>query len=207
MEKSEMLQEVLDELQKDFLNPELIKDNKTYFDDNGKKYRVRMPTQREQSESNTQRDIKLGELYKTKGLYRIFEWKKILKENQEVDIDKIQEEADDILKEIIQVHLSTADKKDGENEAIETLKKQRDELFLKRRLVIIKKAGYLASTIEMKAQDEYYNYLTMLCAEILEDEATDKWIKIWKNYNEYENDISKLPTLACGKLSELIFSI
>jgi hypothetical protein len=207
MEKHEMLQEVLDELQKDFLNPELIQDNKLHFQDKEQKYRVKMPTQKEQSDANTHRDIKLGEFLKTKGLYRISEWKKILKENQDIDIDKIQEEADSVLKEIIQVHLSTADKKDGENESIEKLKKQRDELFLKRRLLIIQKAEWLTSTIEMKTQDEYYRYLTTLCTEVLEDEQTDKWIKVWKNYEEYENDISKLATLACGKLSELMFSV
>ena len=206
MERQEILQEVLDEIQKDFLNPELIQDNKTNFEDKGKKYRVKMPTQREQSEANTHRDIRLGELYQTKGLYRASEWQKILKENQNIDLNKIQEDADDVLKEIVKVHLEAVDKKD-DKEAIDKLKQKRNELFYQRRLLIIEKAGHLASTIEMKAQDEYYRYLTMLCSEILEDETTDKWAKVWKTYKEFEKDVTKLSTLACGKLSELIFSI
>lgn len=205
--ENNILQEVLDELQKDFLNPELIQDNKTYFEDGGKKYRVRMPNQKEQSQANLHRDIKLGEFLTTKGLYRLSEWKKILKENQSIDVDKLQEEADKILKEIIQLHLTVSEKKDSEVETIDKLKQQRNELFLKRRKVIIEKAGWESPCIENKAQDEYYRFLTMLCTEILEDETTDKWIRVWKNYDEYENDISKLSTFACGKLSELIFSV
>jgi len=99
------------------------------------------------------------------------------------------------------VELSGKGLKDTEVEALKKLKDKRDLLFLNRRVITDEIAEHLASSIENQAKDEQYNYLTAICTEKLVDE---KYEKVWKDFEEYQKDDTKLTYIALGALAKLL---
>ena len=212
MEEKINLEEVFAELNEDSSNPELIKDNKLHFRVDDKLYRVKMPNQKELFEATLHKDVMQGKFIQQKGLYTISQWKKILKENQNIDIDEMQKEIDDNEKELLQLYISLAHKKDS---AVKLIKELIDKIKIvkeDRLKLVLDKAGFVAPAIQYKVQDEYYKYLTAQCTEVMvvespEDAAKEKWDKVWNSFEKYQNDNSKIAYIALGKLNELMINV
>ena len=209
--EEQLFKEVLEELQKDMLNTELIQDNKLHFNFEDNIYRVRMPNQKENAEANN---------YKNKIFVKLLQEKnedgssshlmekpliQLLKESAQVDIEGFTKKAKKIEDEMTQLYLTLSKKKDSEKKAIKKLKQELEVLRNKRLNIILEKAGYLTPAIENQTQDDYYRFLTCICIEKLVNEKKDKWSKVWKNFSEYEADNSKLPYIALGRFTELMY--
>jgi len=212
MEDKVNIQEVFEELSKDTLNPELVKDNKLHFRLEKILYRVIMPSQKILAEANLHKDLMQGKFIQQKGLFSIKKLKKILKENQEIDIDEIQNEIDKYEKDLLQLHISLAHRKDTDKKGIEELKNKINEVKEKRLTLVLEKTNYLSSSIQYKVQEEYYKYLTSQCTEKLvaeskEDAKEEKWEKVWNSFDEYQNDNSKIAYVAIGRLNELMLNV
>lgn len=208
MEDKQLL-EVLEELKKDELNPELIQDNKLHFRYKEDIYRVRLPNQKEHSNANSYKNIKYVQLLKKDDTLTIKQLVTLLKEKQDIDIDAMDKEAAKLENELTQVYLTLAKKKDTETKAIEELKKKLEEVRNKRLTVVMEKAGYLAPAIENQVQDDYYRFLASFCTEKLVKKEEDKedWKQVWISFEDYEKDNSKLPYIALGRFTELMYGV
>ena len=199
--------EILQELQKDTLNSELISDNMLHFNYDGFIYRVKMPNQKENAIANSYKNNIYVKLLKQDNTLTIKQLKKLLKEKKDIDIELLDKQAKKLEDEVIQVYLTLAKKKDSEKKSIEKLKKQIDVLRQKRLAIILEKAEYLTPAIENQAQDDYYRFMSSFCTEKLIDKDKDTWEQVWKDFSEYEEDNSKLPYIALGKLTELMYGV
>lgn len=209
MENQASMVEVLEELEKDILKPELIKDNKRIFPLNEKSYRVKMPNQKELADATNIYNKEFITLLQQDGTMVEKNLIKILKEKQGIDVKVMQEEADKIEKEILFNHIDCAHKKDTERKAIEDLRQEKEELKNKRMDIVLERAGFLAPAIEVRSKDEYYKYLTSCCTEKFEEKKDNKgdWVLVWKNYDEYCKDNSKIAYVALGELTKLMMNI
>ena len=205
--EDKQLQEVLKELKKDELNPDLIQDNKIHFKYKDDIYRVRLPNQKEHSNANSYKNTKYVQLLKQDDTLTIKQLVTLLKEKQDIDIDVMDKDAAKLEDELTQVYLTLAKKKDTETKAIEDLKKKLEEIRNKRLTIVMEKAGYLAPAIENQVQDDYYRFLTSFCTEKLVKKEGDKedWNQVWMSFEDYEKDNSKLPYIALGRFTELLY--
>lgn len=203
------LKEVFEELQDEVLNPELVKDNMLHFKLDDTMYRVRMPNQKELAEANAKRNEKFIELVQQKNALTLKSLIKVLKENQDIDIEKMNKDIKDLELKIQDAYLTLAKCKDNEekriNKCIENIRK----IKMERMDLVIEKTGFLAPCIENQAQDIYYNYLASMCTDIgsEEDGEVNGWVSQWKSFDEFTLDNSKLPYVALGRLTELMMNI
>lgn len=215
---SDNLNLVFAELQKEIMHPELIKDGKLHFEYNGIIYRVRMPNQKELTEANNIRNRKFYALLQErdangKPVYLLIKnLKKILKFNQCIDIDELDNQLEILKKQLIDVHLELAKITDSEIKTIEKYQKKIQTIKDQRTDIILEKAGYLAVAIEPQAEDVYYKTLTRFCTEqyVESGEGENRkgdFIKVWEKFDDYENDNSLLPNIALGKFTELYLNM
>ena len=202
--EEETLQEVLNELQKDTINTELIQDNKIHFNYKDDIYRVKMPNQRELSDAINVKNKLFIRLLQQEDTLTQKQLIKVLKEQQNIDIEELDKKVSDLEKELMQVYLTLAKKKDSEQKAILKLKEEINNIRNQRLNIILEKAGYLSPAIEIQADDGYYKFLTSVCTEKLINSEEDKWECVWKKYEDYEKDDTTFPLLALGKLTELL---
>ena len=205
MDEKQGINEVLTELMKDEINPELIQNNKIHFRVSDDIYRVRMPNQKENSNATGYKNKTYIRLIQEDNTLTIKQLKKILKEKKDIDIDDLDKKASELEKEMTQVYLTLAKKKSSEKKSINKLKEELQSIRDKRLVLILEKAEYLSPAIENQAQDEYYRFLTAMCTDKLIDKKNDKWEQVWISFNKYEQDDSKLPYLSLGRLTELVY--
>ena len=205
MDEKQGINEVLNELMKDEINPELIQDNKIHFRVSNDIYRVRMPNQKENSNATSHKNKTYIKLIQEDNTLTIKQLKKILKEKKDIDIDDLDKKASELEKEMTQVYLTLAKKKTSEKSSITKLKSKLETIRDKRLVIILEKAEFLSPAIENQAQDEYYRFLTAMCTDKLIDKKNDKWEQVWISFNKYEQDDSKLPYLSLGRMTELVY--
>lgn len=206
--EEQTVNEVLDELQKDIVNTETIQDNKIHFLSDEVVYRVVMPTQKQNHEATCYKNKRYIKLLSEDGNLTIKVLTKILKEKQNIDIDDLDKQTKVLEEEMTQTYISLAMKKENETIAIQKLKTKLEEVRNKRLDIIMEMATFLSPAIENQVQDDYYRFLTAKCTEKLiskEEDKEDVWEKVWSSFKVYEDNDTKLPYLALGKLTELVY--
>ena len=200
------LDQVLEELQKNTQNPELVKDNKFYFQYNDIWYRERMPNQMELAEANQYRNkikIQLLQKGKKEGFLLKKDLIAVLKKN-DIDINQMDIEIEKLKAEIIQLALTAAQKKDSETVALEKLESQTDELEKKIKELISIKMEHIAPAIEYQAEDAWYKILIANCTEKACDEKKENWTKVWETFEVFQKDNSNFPYIAEAHFATLI---
>ena len=207
--KNSGLQETLEELDEDFLSPDLIQDNKLNFTINENLYRVRMPNQREVSQAEERKNSLYIKLIQRDGTLTKKKLKKILKEKQDIDIEKMQEEANKLEKKLFDLYISLAQCKSSEKKTIADFKKQIAEVKNKRMIIILDSAEYLSPSIESQVENDYMKYLTAICTEKYteEDRKTGLWSPVWSSLEVYEEDSSNIAIKAIAYLTHLLINI
>jgi len=185
----------------------LIKDNKIEFEVDGKKYRVRKPTQGERLAVQKARNKKYIELLKDDSymlkeqLVEIYKKKGIDIEERELKIKDLTYEIEDI-----QVKLDNTVNKDS----IKVLKKAIDDKRQEQSKISIGISELLEACIEVELLEFGNLYLIYTILEKFYDgkviEGDSNWIKCFKNYEEFlatENE--ELVLQAVCNLSLLIY--
>jgi biopolymer transport protein ExbD len=205
-DNKQTLLEVLEELKKDDINTELIQDNKLHFRYKEDIYRVRLPNQKENSDATNYKNKQYIKLLQEDNTLTLKQLKKVLIEKQDIDIDKLDEQAKTLEDEMTQLYLTLSKKKNSETKSIQELKDKINKVRDKRVEIVLEKAGYLAPAIENQVQDDYYRFLTAICTEKLTKvEDTENWNRVWNTYSDYEKDDSKLLYIALGRFTELFY--
>lgn len=200
MEKNEKLKQAERILKNINLNEGLVKDNKIPFEYNKNKYRVRMPNTGEEIEANTKAtELRLKLLgddkYMTeKQLIEMYKRKEINIEDLDKKFREKQEE--------IEINMLKLSKISDENtDALKSLGSIIDKLKDELMVITSEKIKYLQYSIESKVEHFWYVYLTVLITEKLENE---KWIKCWKNYEDFEKTETGLTGRAVIRATQLL---
>lgn len=199
----ERIKEVMKTLEEEF-GLATIKDNKIYFKFNQKQYRVRMPNTKEENEATDAKNKfkfkllkddnyltreQLIELYKKKG----------------IDIEELDKEMFELNLKVKDLMYKLATTPEGDTEAIENQKRKIEELKDRMYQISIKKSQLLEGSIEDRVEQFYTQYLTALCTEV--EEGENNWKKVWKTYEDFENDNSDLTLKALSCMVKLLVGI
>lgn len=182
----------------------MIQDNKLPFTYNKECYRVRMPSQGEKAEAEDYRSIKQIEFIQRPNCKTRTELRKILKENNVVDLDKLEAKANQIKKNFKHLYLTLAPKFNEDKEGIQKDIDKINELQNELQEVTMEINKHIAPSLEDRLEGVYLDYLVSLCTEKLVD---DKFEKVWKNFEEYKNDNSPLATRAVVCMTHLLFNV
>lgn len=206
MEKQVNFEEVVKSLEDETIATDLIQDNKLPFVCDGKFYRIRMPNQNEVYKSREIYNARYIELVQKDNTLLKKDLIRVLKEKKIVDIEKLQNDLEELNKELLQVEISLSTKKDAEKEAIQKFKNKKAEIRQKKLALINEISNHLAPAIENQAQDKQYAFLAAICAEkYIEKDDKKEWVSVWKSFEEWKKDDSKLSYVAVGKVAEITF--
>jgi len=188
-EKIEEINEKVNEVMDMNLVESYIKDNIIPFSYEDKQYRVRRPSLKERNVVNELRIKKQVGMLKAKNKDGSFVYSseedliKLYKERG-VDLNELQSKMVSLQNKRNQTMLKLGKAlKDKASEG--DLKVYRDEIDnLKEELQVlnIEKTTYLEFSIEQQMFIFVYSYLTSMITEKKED---DKWVSMWKSYDEY----------------------
>lgn len=180
----------------EFTDTSIIQDNKYPFKVNEKLYRVKMPTQRELSNAETIKHNAWVTLIQEDNSITTEKLKSVLKDKQNIDIDKLEEKKESLEKKLHDAYISLATSKDTDKKrlakyktAIIDIKQQYIEAFCNIEL-------YLSASIENRVDGLYLKTLACYCTEKY-DEKKKKWQPMWKDYNQFEKDDSSVAIQAC----------
>lgn len=210
------IEEVLQEINKNLLNPELIKDNKLHFKVNEIVYRVRMPNQRQYSEAERIKNAYYVDLIQKATTdpenCKIRKEKDLiedLKKTEIIDVVSQKEKIAQIDKDMMQTYFSMASLKDTDINAIKKLTEKIKSFENARHVLSMEIAQYIAPSLENQVEDKYMEYLTYLCCEIFDNKIDDKeeWKRTWNSFQDYEKDDTKVPLIALGRLTELMLNV
>lgn len=210
-EKVEYIKQILRDISIDSSGTSIIQDNKIHFQCDGKSYRCVMPSQKDQSVaediSNNFRRENLGK-YPTKTQY-----KKELKEKQNIDIDKLEDDITIAREKLKTVYMKMATYLSDEKEEIEkcreSLKKAKNNLID----LIVEINTNLRPCLDNKVDKIYHEYLTFACTEKLildnskEKEKRNKWVSAYNSFEEFQNDRSVLSNLSVQYMQQLLLEV
>lgn len=182
----------------------MIQDNKLPFTYNKECYQVRMPSQGEKAEAEDYRAEKQIEFIQRPGCKTRADIRKILKENNIIDIDKLDAQCNSIKKQFKNLYLKLAPKFNADKEGIQTEIDKINELQNQLQEINQEITKHLAPSLEDRLEGVYLEYIVYLCTEKLVDK---KFEKVWKNFEEYKNDNSPLATRALICMTHLLFNV
>lgn len=205
--KVDEIQQILNE--NNFLDAELIQDNKVHFHYEGKVYRVRMPNQKEMSEVNRLKHAFNMELLKTPNLLNKDNLKKLLKESQGIDIDEMEKELEELEEQLYKVYLEMVPKRDDDKEGIDNCIKQKEEINNKRYKIIEQISRHLTPSIDVQVEDFYMEQLTAICTDVAVEleNGEIKFEREWKSFEDFYKDERKLRIYAVSLLTKLIMQV
>lgn len=193
LETLAVLKEKLKDIEQNPFTEAIIKDNKIPFMYDSKLYRCIMPSQSDLMEAKDYEDETRIRLLRKKDSISRKNLKKILKKNQNIDIDKYEKDKEDIVKKIQETYLSLSSVQDLNKERIDELTNEIKEL-----LNTFQEIGYeisknISSCIENKQDVAYIRFLTSCCTE---KQIDGQWVNVWKEFKEFEADRTLLSTTA-----------
>ena len=203
------VKEVIEELQKNSLHPELIQDNKIHFSCDNAIYRVRMPSQLELLEADREKNAYQVKLIGQDNTITLSKLKKVLKEKQGVDIDDMEKQLVALEDDLQKVYERMAKKHDDDVDGIEQVRKELKEVEDKRGVLIREISDRTAPSIDVQSDNYYMSYLTAVCTEKNEETETNVvWNKAWVSFKEYlEGEDSNVKYFAMGYLTTLIMKV
>lgn len=200
------IKDILDSMEIKIDNTSLIQDNKIIYKFNEKLYRCRMPSQRERSEAEDQKNKCQTRLMSEGGYKSRVQLKQILKANDSIDIEALEIEKLKLTNELKQVWLDLAILHDNDKESIEKMKSKAIGIENKHYDLCLEIAHYLSPSLDDRVEKEFVEYLTCKCTEKLVPNGTEVWEPVWKDFNEFQDDVTHLPNKAVLILTHLLLN-
>lgn len=182
----------------------MIQDNKLPFTYNKETYQARMPSQGEKAEAEDYRAEKQIEFIQRPNCKTRVELRKILKENNIVDIDKLEAQIKSIKKQFKNIYLQLAPRFNEDKEGVQEDINKVNELQTELQSIHQEINKHLAPSLEDRLEAVYLEYLVYLCTEKSVD---GKFERVWKTFEDYRNDNSPLATRAMICMTHLLFNV
>ena len=203
MENKEILTESISDISKDDFNTSLITDNKICFVIGESLYRVRMPNQGEQAFAESRRNLAQLEYLKQPGCITQKQLIQQLKESGILDVKKLEESKETLLKKLKQYWFMLATK-DSDNadkiaEYTQFIVDTQDAL----KEISLEIATTLSPSLESRLEKFFVEFITNLCTEKKEN---DTWIPVWKTMDEFNKADSELTNKAVANMTWLLLN-
>lgn len=204
-EKLAHIKAVLNEMDANTANQSLIQDNKILFTFKDKSYRCRMPNQYEQSlAEDAQHKFKI-KLSQEAGNVSRRQLIIDLKNNNNIDIEKLEKEKNELRQKLQDIYLELALVPSDNKNIIEEKRKAKNRIETEFLEISIEIADALAPCIQKKAEVEFYRMLSYVCTDVqFQDEQYEK---AWKFYEEYLKDNSGLTYKALECMHSLLLNV
>jgi len=195
----------VENLEDNFLNSSLIQDNKVIFPIDTKLFRVRMPNQSEQSNAEEYRNTRQIEIISSGKCATRKKLIKMLKENDVVDIQQLEEEKDKTIKQLQSVWINLATKHSSEIKTIEKFKTEEKQLREKIKELSLEISEHLISSLETQLEKAYMEYITAMCTE--KCIGDQKWVKNWNSFEDYKKDETVITDKAITYMTWLLLNL
>ena len=185
---------------------------------NGKRYRIRPASPADKEEAEQARQEYFMQLFSdTSKKFLVSETLiKRLKEEQGIDIEKIDEQIRElgVNMDAKMVSLARLSKNEEKNEQrIEEVSKEIEDIFNEQKKLMQKRDMYMQYSIEEKADRRYFVELLVRCTdeqkvtepEKPEDERKKEWIRKFKNYEEWMNTSEDLKSVLSYYAGSMFF--
>lgn len=210
-EKVEAIKQIIRDVDMSYNNHSIIQDNKIHFNHEKGSYRCVMPNPRQQSEAE---DIKNSFQRNNLGKYpTVSQYKKELKEKQDIDIDALQKKRVEAKEEVQARWLTLSGLLSNEPEEIESERVKLDQAKMKLLAIITEIEEYLSPCLEKKSSKKYNEYLAFLCTEkAIRDDSKEadkrtKWVPVWQDFNEFETQNTILANVAIANMQDLLLEV
>lgn len=169
---------------------ELIQNNEKIFEVDNITYRIKKPSYKQRQEVYKKKIEKYTELLKDERYLLEKDLREIYKKRG-VDIDKLDMELKNKMKkrDDLMIRLGGALKLGQPENELKILENEIKELNLEIQEKSIEKSGLLEISLEQQLAIFVYTYFVFVLAEKKEG---DNFIKLWNNYNEYEEGNQEL---------------
>lgn len=202
------IKELLNQVEIDSFNQSIIKDNKIVFVLDEHVYRCTMPSQKQLALAEDLESRLKVRMYQSNEYVSKSKLIRILKENQNIDIQAMEEKKIEYQDKMKNIYLDIAITQTDEKEKLEELKQAKNKIEEQFTLLIIEMTEALKPCIEERAKKKYYEYLASVCTEkAVGSGNAEEWEKVWDNPEAYENDNSKLACNAVGYLQTLLLNV
>ncbi len=204
-EKIAEIKQILKEMDVNPSNQSLIQDNKIIFLHIDKIYRCGMPNQKDQTTAEQIQNklmIKLIQEDDTITRKRLIE---VLKEKQNIDIKKLEEDKNKLRSELQDSYLDLAVIPSDNKNKIEELRTKKNNIEEKFMEVTIEIAEMLSPCIEEQVKIQYYKYLAYVCTE--KQIKENDFEKIWKDFDQFEEENTGLSYKAIEAIQTLLLNI
>lgn len=204
-EKIEHLKDLIASTNILFNEHSLIVDNKAFFTHNKENYRVIMPSPKNLSDADIIKNRAYGIFITTEGYFLENNLKKILKDNQNIDIKELEKEKEIISEKLKREYLDLAGLGSSNDEKVINAKKEKvtkisNDLFDLSREIDL----YLQPCIEKQVEKKYIDFLTSSCTQKCIDKEKDKWALVWDSHEDFETKHDMVTQIATFKLVELL---
>ncbi len=203
MDNKEILTDSIAELSKNNFDDSLIKDNKICFVIDEKLYRVRMPNQGEQSLTEHQRNLSQLEYLKQEGWITKSQLIAQLKENNVVDIEKLEETRESLTKELKKFWFMLATKDSADKNKISEYSDKILKIQITLQQLAMDIATYLTPALESWLEKFYIEYLTIICTEKQEG---NEWKRIWNSLKEFNGADTVLTNKSVASMTWLLLN-
>lgn len=203
-EELENFNETVADLEDEFLNPSLIMDNKIIIPHGSLVMRVRMPEQWEQSQAENAQNSKKIELLSSGKAVSKKNLIKLLKDNNVVDIDKLEDDKEQVVKKLQGVWVSLAVRHSSEEKSIEELKDEANLFKMELKKLSLTIANHLIPSLETQEEKAYIECITSLCTE--KGMGKDVWAKKWESFADYQKEDPKITDMAITYMTWLLLN-
>jgi hypothetical protein len=203
MDNQEILKNSISDLSNNNFDDSLIKDNKICFVLDEVLYRVRMPNQGEQSITEHQKNLIQLEYMKQDGCITKKQLIVKLKENNVIDIEKLEETRELLTKELKKFWFMLATKDSTDKNKISEYSDKIIKIQDMLQQLAMDIATYLSPSLESRLEKFYLEYLTSICTE---KQCTNEWKKVWNNLEDFNKADTSLTNKAIANLTWLLLN-
>lgn len=204
--KYDHIKDVISTINLNSLDDSLIKDNKLYFEYDGKSYRVKMPSQKDISDAHRRKDQHQCQLMSDKcPIFTKETLKRMLKENQNINIDELEAQRIELQQKLQDIYLDLAIIHPDSTDRIEDKKIEIRELDAQFTDVFMTITRWLEPALENQLEKVYVEFLTSRCCEVeIKTEKETSWLPIWLSYDAFQNDNNNLTSECIKQMTFLL---
>jgi hypothetical protein len=203
MENNDILKDSIADLSKNNFDDSVIKDNKLCFVIGDNLYRVRMPNQGEQSLAEHKRNLAQLEYFKQEGCITKNQLLIQLKNSGIIDIEKLEEDKENLIKELKKQWFMLATKSSDDKNKISEYSTQISKIQETLQSLSIDIATHLSPCLESRLEKFYIEYITYVCTE---QRVGEDWKRLWNTYEEFNQGDGGLGNKAIAYMTWLLLN-
>lgn len=201
--KEQLLSESIKNLELNNYNAGIIQDNKLVFIVDDKTYRVRMPIQSEQTFIDNKRNLTQLEYLNQEGCITRNQLILKLKENNVLDVAKIDVRKEELTTELKQMWFALATKSSDNKTRIEEYTEKINKIQTELKNLAIEVGTHLSPSLESRLEKFIVEYTVFLCTDVLKE---NNWERVWNTFEEYQKADTNVTERAAANVTWMLIN-